>query len=167
MWRRPWRRGGPARTSGSRWRPKPIRLRFSFGLQEQAALKRTPRLHTESDLGALDMDGKIISRRFQWLWFQAQIHPESTGIVCGSWCPESVPVLRHCFWADGPCIVLEPNRGASRGSCMTKTLISSRCYHRETWVLLRFILSRTVVAVHRFVKLQLVRLVIHLQSHFN
>ena len=84
VWRRPWRRGGPARTSGSRWRPKPIRLRFSFGLQEQAALKRTPRLHTESDLGALDMDGKIISRRFQCLWFQAQMHPESTGIVCGS-----------------------------------------------------------------------------------
>ena len=82
MWRRPWRRGGPARTSGSRWRPKPIRLRFSFGLQEQAALKRAPRLHTESDLGTFDMDGKIISRRFQWLWSKAQIHPESTGIVC-------------------------------------------------------------------------------------
>jgi len=119
LWRRPWRRGGPARTSGSRWRPKPIRLRFSFGLQEQASLKRTPRLHTESDLGALGMDGKIISRRFQWLWFQAQIHPESTGIVCGSWRPESVPVLRHCFWADGPCIVLEPNRGLSRGPSTT------------------------------------------------
>ena len=119
MWGRPWRHGGLARTSGSRWRPKPIRLRFSFGLQEQAALKQTSRLHTESDLGALDMDGKIISRRFQWIWSQAQIHPESTGIVCGSWHPESVPVLRHCFWADGPCIVLEPNRGASRGPSMT------------------------------------------------
>ena len=109
----------PARAPHLRWRPKPIRLRFSFGLQEQAALKRTPRLHTESDLGALDMHGKIISRRFQWLWFQAQIHPESTVIICGSWRPESVPVLRHCFWADGPCIVLEPNRGASRRSCTT------------------------------------------------
>ena len=36
---RPWRRGGLARTSGTRWRPKPIRLRFSFGLQEHPALK--------------------------------------------------------------------------------------------------------------------------------
>ena len=37
----------------------------------------------------------------------------------------------------------------------------------RVWVLLRFILSRTVVVVHRFVKPQLVRLIIHLQSHFN
>ena len=68
------RRGGPARTSGSRWRPKPIRLRFSFGLQEQPKLKRTIRSYTESYLVTLDMDGKIISRRFQWNQFEAQIH---------------------------------------------------------------------------------------------
>jgi hypothetical protein len=40
--------------------------------------------HTESVLDVLYMDGKIISRSFQWNWFQAQIHPESTGIVCTS-----------------------------------------------------------------------------------
>jgi hypothetical protein len=81
---RPWRRGGPARTSGSRGKPKPIRLRFSFGLQEQPVLKRTPMSHTESDLDVLYMDRKIISRSFQWNQFQAQIHLESTGIVCTS-----------------------------------------------------------------------------------
>ena len=53
-----------AQTDSTSFQSKPIRLRFSFGLQEQAALKRTPRLHTKSDLGALDMDRKIISRRF-------------------------------------------------------------------------------------------------------
>jgi hypothetical protein len=60
---------------------KPVRLRFSFGLQEQPILKRTPMSHTESDLDVLYMDGKIISRSFQWNQFQAQIHLESTGIV--------------------------------------------------------------------------------------
>jgi hypothetical protein len=72
----PWRRGGPARTSRSRWKSKPVRLRFSFGLQEQPILKRTPMSHTESDLNVLYMDGKIISISFQWNWFQAQIHLE-------------------------------------------------------------------------------------------
>jgi hypothetical protein len=81
---RPWRRGGPAWTSGSRWKTKPVRLRFSFGLQEQPVLKRTPMSHTESDLDVLYMDGNIISRSFQWNQFQAQIHPESTGIICTS-----------------------------------------------------------------------------------
>jgi hypothetical protein len=42
VWERPLRRGGPARTSGSRWKPKPVQLRFSFGLQEQPVLKWTP-----------------------------------------------------------------------------------------------------------------------------
>ena len=63
-WIRPWRHGGQARTSGPRWRPKPIRLHFSFGLQEQIALKWTARLYMELDLGEIDMDGKIISRSF-------------------------------------------------------------------------------------------------------
>ena len=107
------------KASKTSWMPNPRRARVCFGLQEQPILKRAPRLHTESNLGALDMDGKIVSRRFQWLQSQAQIHQESTGIVRGICRPESIPVLRHCFWADGPCIVLEPNRGASRGPSMT------------------------------------------------
>jgi hypothetical protein len=88
--------------SGLRWKPKPVRLRFSFGLQEQPVLKRTLMSHTESDLDVLYMDGKIISRILQWHQFQVQIQTESTGIVCTSWHPESVPVLRRrllVFWA--------------------------------------------------------------------
>jgi hypothetical protein len=48
------------------------------------------------------MDGKIISISFQWNQFQAQIHPESMGIICTSYHPESVSVLRRrllVFWA--------------------------------------------------------------------
>jgi hypothetical protein len=52
-------------------------------------------------------------------WSQAQIHSESTGIVRGIGRPEAVPVLRHCFWADGSCIMLEPNWGTSRGPSVT------------------------------------------------
>src|SRR6185312_14301069 len=50
----------PARRPKSSWRPIPSRLRVCFGIQEQPVLKRTPRSHTESDLGALYMVGKII-----------------------------------------------------------------------------------------------------------
>ena len=56
----------PARALQPRWRPKPIRLHFSFGFQEQPALKQMPRSHMESDLDILYMVGNIISRRFQW-----------------------------------------------------------------------------------------------------
>ena len=48
------------------WRPNPSRVRVCFGFQEQPAPKSTPMLHTESVLDALYMDGKIISRSFQW-----------------------------------------------------------------------------------------------------
>ena len=71
----------PARASNTSWKPNRIRLRVRFGVQEQSALKQASRSHTGSDLGALYMVGKIIPRRFQWHWYQAQINPESTGIV--------------------------------------------------------------------------------------
>ena len=71
----------PARASNPSWRPNRIRARVCFGLQKQPALKRTPRSHTGSDLGALYMVGKIIPRFFQWLWSKAQIHLESTEMV--------------------------------------------------------------------------------------
>ena len=66
----------PSKASKSSWRHNPRRARVYFGLQEQPALKQTPRSHTESDLGALGMDGNKISIRFQWNWSQAQIHLE-------------------------------------------------------------------------------------------
>ena len=63
---------------------------------------------------------------------------------------------------------VEPIRGATRGVLHDlNPLLASDAAIVRLWVLLRFILSRTVVAVHRFVKPQLVRLIIHMQSHFN
>ena len=56
----------PKETCKSSWRPIPSRLRVRFGIQKQPALKWTPSSHTESDMDALGMDGKIIWRRFQW-----------------------------------------------------------------------------------------------------
>ena len=61
-----WRRGGPARVAKPSWRPNPSRVWVCFGVQEQPAPKSTPMLHTESVLDSLYMDGKIISRSFQW-----------------------------------------------------------------------------------------------------
>jgi len=53
------------------------------------------------------------------------------------------------------------------GLAQPKPLLAAAAAIVRLWVFLRFILSRTVVAVHRFMKPQLVRLIIHLQSHFN
>ena len=68
------------RFESPKWRPKETQVRVHLGVQEQHAPKSTPRPHMESVLDALYMDGKIISRSFQWHWFEVQIHSESTGI---------------------------------------------------------------------------------------
>ena len=103
------------------------------------------------------MDGKLISWSLYWRWFQAQTHSESSGIVRGSWHPESVPVLRHRNLAFGPCIFVEPIRGATRRVLHDlNPLLAAATDIIRLLVWLRFILSRTVVAVHRFVKPQLV-----------
>jgi hypothetical protein len=44
-----------------RWRPKAIQVRAQFRVQEQCAIKRTPRSHTKSDLDVLHMIGSTIS----------------------------------------------------------------------------------------------------------
>jgi hypothetical protein len=44
-----------------RWRPKAIQVRVQFEVQEQCAIKRTPRSHTESVLDVLFMVGSRIS----------------------------------------------------------------------------------------------------------
>ena len=106
----------PARAPQPRWRPKPIQLRVWFGVQEQSVLKWTPRSHTGSDLDVQDMHGKLMRRPFQSIWFEAQIHRESTAVVWESWHTESVPALRCCLSVFGPCIMWEPVRVASRGS---------------------------------------------------
>jgi hypothetical protein len=69
------------RFESPRWRPKATQVRVQFGIQEQSAVKRTPKSHTDSVFDGSTWVGKIISRSFQWHQFQVQIHPESTGIV--------------------------------------------------------------------------------------
>jgi hypothetical protein len=49
------------RFESPRWRPKAIQVRTQFGVQEQCAIKRTPRSHTESVLDVLYMVGSTIS----------------------------------------------------------------------------------------------------------
>jgi hypothetical protein len=49
------------RFESPRWRPKAIQVRAQFGVQEQCAIKRTPRSHTESVLDVLYMVGSTIS----------------------------------------------------------------------------------------------------------
>jgi hypothetical protein len=59
----PSRRGGTRliRFESQRWRPKAIQVRAQFGVQEQCAVKRTPRSHTESGLDVLNEVGSTIS----------------------------------------------------------------------------------------------------------
>ena len=102
------------RFESPRWRPKETQVRVHLGVQEQSAPKLTSRLHTESILDALYMDGKIISRIFQWHKFQAQIHLESTGIVKTSERPESVRLPRHNLLGRSPVYRLGAHRGVSR-----------------------------------------------------
>jgi hypothetical protein len=76
------RRGGTRliRFESPRWRPKAIQVRVQFRVQEQCAIKQTPRSHTESVLNVLYMIGSTISYVFQWHWYHAKIPSESTGI---------------------------------------------------------------------------------------
>jgi hypothetical protein len=59
----PSQEGGPRliRFESPRWRRKAIQVRAQFGVQEQCAIKRTPRSHTESVLDVLYMVGSTIS----------------------------------------------------------------------------------------------------------
>ena len=54
-----------------------------------------PRSHMESILDVLYMDEKIISRSFQWHWFEAQINSEFVEIVKTIERPEYVKLLQH------------------------------------------------------------------------
>jgi hypothetical protein len=49
------------RASKPSWRPSPIRVQVCFGLLNQSAIKRTPRMHSDSVFDDPYMDGKIIS----------------------------------------------------------------------------------------------------------
>jgi hypothetical protein len=73
-------------------------------------------------------------------------------------------LFRRCdivFWAFGPCIFVEPIRGASRVCIALESLLIATTSLLGS-VLLKLDLSRTV-AVDRFVRPQLVSLIIHPQ----
>ena len=78
---------------------------------------------------------KLTRRPFQWLWFEAQVHLESTKIIWTSSHTESVPMLQCCLLVFGACIVLKPIWVASRGLAMVEPskLITLKCanHHRK------------------------------------
>ena len=74
---------------------KATKVRARLEVQEQHVLKMMPRSHTESVLGVLYMDVKIISWRFQWHQSHLKIRLESMGIVETSGRPESIRMLLH------------------------------------------------------------------------
>ena len=118
----PRHEGGPPRLirfESPRWRSKETQVRVHLGVQEQPAPKSTPKPHTESVLDALSMDGKIISRRFQWHQFESQIRSQSTGIIETSEHPESVSLPQHNLLGRFPVYGLGAHRGVSRGPSMT------------------------------------------------
>ena len=117
----PSHEGGPRliRFESPRWRPKETQVQVHLGVQEQPAPKSTPKPHTESVLDALSMDGKIISRRFQWHQFESQIRSQSTGIIETSEHPESVRLPQHNLLGSLPVYGLGAHRGVSRGPSTT------------------------------------------------
>ena len=117
----PNQEGGPRliRFESPRWRLEETQLRVHLEVQEQPAPKSTPRPHIESVLDDLYMDGKIISRSFQWHWFEAQIHSESTEIVKTSERQESIRLPRHNFLGRSSVYRLGAHRGVSRRSSTT------------------------------------------------
>ena len=90
---------------------KETHVRVHLGVQEQPAPKSTPRPHMESVMDALYMDGKIISRSFQWHQFDGQIRSESTGMVETSEHPESVRLPRHNLLGRSPVYRLGAHKG--------------------------------------------------------
>jgi hypothetical protein len=76
-------------------RSSPTRLQLHLGLQDQSALKWTPKMHPDSDCDELDMVGNIKRLSNQPNWFYPKIHWESMGIIETSHRSDSVLVLRH------------------------------------------------------------------------
>jgi hypothetical protein len=117
-------------------------------------------MHPDSDCDELDMAGKIRRLSNQPNWFHPKIRPESTGIVETSQRSDSVLVLRHRLL--GRVSRWSP-LGARPGvtHALILYLFSSR-RHIRVGFCLSLDLSRTA-AVDRFVRPQLVSLIIHPQ----
>ena len=117
-------------------------------------------MHSDSDCDGLDMVGKIRRLSNQPNWFHPKIHPESTVIVETSQRSGSVLVLRHRLLG-------RVSRRSPLGASPEVThalilyLFTSR-RHIRVGFCLSLDLSRTVAA-DRFVRPQLVSLIIHPQ----
>jgi hypothetical protein len=141
------------------------RLQLHLGFQDQSALNWTPKMHPDSDYDGLDMVVKIRRLSNQPNWFHPKIRPESresskqVSVQILFWCCDTV------CWAVGPLgrVSRRSPLGASPG--VTHALILylfSSHRHIRVGFCLSLDLSRTVV-VDRFVRPQLVSLIIHLQ----
>ena len=111
------------RFESPRLRPKETQVRVISESTSSLYQNRRPG-HIRS-LDYLYMEGKIISRSFQWCWFEAQIHSQSMGIVETSEHPESVRVSRHNLLGRSPIYRVGAHRGVSRGVIHELTLIYS------------------------------------------
>jgi hypothetical protein len=117
-------------------------------------------MHPDSDCNGLDMVGKVRRLSNQPNWFHPKIQPESTEIVETSQRSDSVLVLRHRLLGR---VSRRSPLGARLG--VTHALILylfSICCHIRVGFCLSLDLSRTT-AVDRFVRPQLVSLIIHPQ----
>jgi hypothetical protein len=120
-------------------------------------------MHPDFDCDGLDMVGNIRRLSNQRNWFHPKIRPESTGIV------ENKSTFRFCFGAATPSVgplgrvSRRSPLGASPGvtHALILYLFSSR-RHIRVGFCLSLDLRRTVV-VDRFVRPQLVSLIIHPQ----
>jgi hypothetical protein len=120
-------------------------------------------MHPNSDCDGLDMVGKIRILSKEPNWFHPKICPESTGIVETSQRSDSVLVLRHRLLGRLGRVSCRSPLGASPG--VTHALILylfSSHHHIRVGFCLSLDLSRIVV-VDRFVRPQLVSLIIHPQ----
>jgi hypothetical protein len=109
------------------------------------------------------MDGKIISRSFQWHWFWPKFirsRWESSTQV------DIQNLFRCCdavFWSFGPCIVSGPIRGTFKGSCTTlETLLAAATSLLGFGFCLSYFVKNSS-PIDRFVRPQLECLINHLQ----
>jgi hypothetical protein len=56
-------------------------LEVEFGLQNSTKLRRSPRLHTDSDWDVIALFGKLIKSIFQWIWTHGYILSDASAIV--------------------------------------------------------------------------------------
>ena len=121
------------------------RTRFGkcrFGLQKSVNFRRPPRLHPDSVLGVLILDGKLIKSIFIWIQSNVHICFEAASVDVLLKTVFLFKVLRHLILAHGPCIEWSPLGTRPRVGVRPKplcgrppTFIYLLAAARNTWVL--------------------------------